>query len=341
MPERTDPMRSLMLRIVLISLLALGVTGLVLYVNGLLDPDKDGIPTHCDPEPDIYDGTVDADRDGWVNDYERMIGTDLTDPDQDKDGLRDGLDADDDRMSNWFERSVARRLDPTIYNGRYYLQLMSIPYSNVNETANREFWVEKERIEPDHYIIRYSVTFAEFRDLIANLSREVTGNDLVFLYLKTHGTGADDAGGEPTLCFADEKFPDQADRCGEVITYRDLRAYLDMVHAKYYAIVYSSCAMTDPVGVLAEGATNRTVIGVMGLNLGIPAEDLPILANITGNNYFSLEDLMIAIRDNQDDLTPTQRISDRDGIAERFFFGDYSKGEYRRSIARNQTEGMA
>ncbi|MDD1679829.1 MAG: hypothetical protein LUO93_11685 [Methanomicrobiales archaeon] len=322
-----------------LGLLSCVVIGAVLYVNGLLDPDKDGVPTWRDPQPEVYDGTVDADGDGWINDYEQMIGTDLADPDQDQDGLSDGGDADRDGMSNWFERNVATRLDPRVYNGRYYIQLMSIPFSNVNETQNRGFWVDRERIEPDHYLVRYSVTLATFRDIIANLSQEVTGNDLLFLYLKTHGNGAANAGGEPTLCFADENHPDQADRCGEVITYRELNAYLGELHPRYLAIVYSSCAGTDAVQVLSEGAENRTVIGVMGLTLGVPAMDLPLLARITGNNYFSLEDLTITIRENNEDTTSQPRIADPADIARRFYFGEYSKEEYRRTQLEIHHEG--
>jgi hypothetical protein len=333
-----NPLRSLVTTFVLIGLLAFVVVGAVLYVNGLLDPDKDGIPTWRDPQPGVYDGTVDADGDGWINDYERMIGTDLTDPDQDQDGLADGEDADGDGMSNWFERNVATRLDPTLYNGRYYIQLMSIPFSNVNETRNREFWVEEEGIEPAHYIVRYSVTLTEFRDIITSLSREVREDDLVFLYLKTHGNGAANVTGEPTLCFADERHPDQADRCGEVITYRQLNEYLGMLHPRYFAVVYSSCAGTDAVQVLSENTLNRTVIGVMGLTLGVPAMDLPVLSRISGNNYFSLEDLTIAVRENTEDTTPQQRISDAGDSARRFYFGEYTKEEYRRSRVESDEE---
>jgi hypothetical protein len=330
MPEK-DPLRTLLIPFIILGLLALTVVGAVLYVNGLLDPDKDGIPTWRDPQPNVYDGTVDADGDGWINDYERLIGTDLADPDQDQDGLPDGGDADGDGMSNWFERNVATRLDPTVSNGRYYIQLMSIPFSNVNETENREFWMEREGLDADHYLVHYSVTFTEFKSIITNLSHEVTENDLVFLYLKTHGNGAVNAGGEPTLCFADEEYPTEADRCGDVLTYRQLKGYLDTLHPRYLAIVYSSCAGTDAVQVLGERTKNRTVIGVMGLTLGIPAEDLPVLARITGNNYFSLEDLTIAVRENTEDNSPQQRIADPDDIARRFYFGEYTKEEFRMS----------
>jgi hypothetical protein len=338
MPEK-NPVRTLVVSFVLLGLIAVVVAGLVLYVNGLLDPDKDGIPTWRDPQPGVYNGTVDADGDGWINDYERMIGTDLADPDQDHDGLPDGGDADGDGMSNWFERNVATRLDPTVYNGRYYVQLMSIPFSTVNETENREFWVDREKIEPDHYIVQYSVTFTAFKNIITNLSQEVTENDLVFLYLKTHGNGATNAGGEPTLCFADEEHPEQADRCGEVITYRELNRYLEMLHPRYLAVVYSSCAGTDAVEVLSADDPHRVVIGVMGLTMGVPAMDLPLLSRIIGNNYFSLEDLTIAVRENTEDTIPQQRIADPNDIAQRFYFGEYTKEEYR--LSRGEMQGDA
>lgn len=326
---KEDPVHSLVVSFILLGLLAIGVTGVVIYVNGLLDPDKDGIPTWRDQEPGVYDGTVDADGDGWINNYERMIGTDLANPDQDQDGLSDGMDADGDGMSNWFERNVATHLDPPIYNGRYYVQIMSIPFSTVNETENRKFWIESEGVEPEHYIVQYSVTLTAFKGIITNLSQVVTENDLVFLYLKTHGNGAINAGGEPTLCFADENHPDQADRCGEVITYQELNRYLEILHPRYLAIVYSSCAGTDAVQVLSTGNPNRTVIGVMGLTLGVPTMDLPVLARITGDIYFSLEDLTIAVRENKEDTNPQERVADPGNIAQRFYFGEYTKEEYR------------
>jgi hypothetical protein len=330
MPQK-DPVRSLVASIVLLGLLSFVLVGVVLYVNGLLDPDKDGIPTWRDPQPGVYDGTVDGDGDGWINDYERMMGTNPLDPDQDRDGLPDGGDCDGDGMSNWFERNMATSLDPTVYNGRYYVQLMSVPFSNVNETDNREFWVEKEGLKPDHYIVQYSVTFTEFKGIITALSREVTENDLLFLYLKTHGNGAANAGGEPTLCFADEEHPAEADRCGEVITYRQLSEYLEMLHPRHLAIVYSSCAGTDAVQVLSGGAANRTVIGVMGLTLGVPSVDLPILARLTGDNYFSLQDLILAVRETTKNMTPQQWIADPGNMAGEFYFGEYSVEEYRLS----------
>ena len=324
-----NPIRSLVMTLVLLSLIALGITGIVLYVNGFLDPDKDGIPTYRDPQPNVYNGTVDADGDGWINNYERMIGTDLANPDQDEDGLLDGMDADGDGMSNWFERNVEDSFNPLVYNGRYYIQLMSIPSSTVNETNNREFWVGKERLEPEHYIVRYSVTLAQFKELIANLSVEVTQNDFVFLYLKTHGSTAKNANGEPILCFADEIYPDEPDRCGDVITYRELSTILDTLHPKYLTVMYSSCAGTDAVKILADGATPRVVIGVMGLNLGIPSEDLPTLSQVKGNNYFTLDDLLISIKENPADANPKERISDDHMIAQRYYFGEYLKEEYR------------
>jgi hypothetical protein len=337
MPEK-DPVRSLVISLVILSLLSLVLVGVVLYVNGLLDPDKDGIPTWRDPQPGVYDGTVDGDGDGWINNYERMIGTDPLDPDQDRDGLPDGGDEDGDGMSNWFERNIATSLDPTIYNGRYYLQLMSVPFSNVNETANRQFWMEKEGLEPDHYVVKYSVTFTEFKTILATLSQEVTENDLVFLYLKTHGNGAMNAGGEPTLCFADEEHPEEADRCGKVITYRQLNDYLAMLHPLHLAIVYSSCAGTDAVQILSGGAANRTVIGVMGLTLGAPSVDLPILARVTGDKYFSLQDLILAVRETPENITPQQRIADPGNKAGEFYFGEYSVEEYRLSRMDMHTE---
>jgi hypothetical protein len=332
MPDRKNPMRSLAMAMVLLSLLAVGVTGAVLYLNGLLDPDHDGIPTHRDPQPGVYDGTVDADGDGWINDYERLIGTDLADPDQDGDDLADGEDMDGDGMSNWFERNGATGLDPTVYNGRYYVQVMSLPFSNVNETAGREFWVGKEGLDPAHYMVRYSVTLSSFRDLMANLSREVTENDLVFLYLKTHGNQAENAGGEPVLCFADDQYPDQPDRCGEILTYRELNGILSTLRPRYFAIVYSSCAGTEAVEVLARGAINRTVIGVMGLNLGVPSEDLKTLVQSSTNPYFTLGDLTVAVRDATGDTSSGERIADQSDIAQSFYFGEYTKKEYLHSM---------
>jgi hypothetical protein len=338
MPEK-NPVRSLVASMVVISLLSLALIGVVLYVNGLLDPDKDGLPTWQDPQPGLYDGTVDGDGDGWVNDYERMMGNNPLDPDQDRDGLPDGADQDGDGMSNWFERNLVASFDPTVYNGRYYVQLMSVPFSNVNETENREFWVEKERLEPDHYIVQYSVTLTDFKEIITRLSREVTENDRVFLYLKTHGNGVENTGGEPTLCFADEDYPAEADRCGEVITYRQLNEYLGVLHPRYFAIVYSSCAETDAVQVLSQGNVNRTVIGIMGLTLGVPSVDLPVLARIPGDKYFSLNDLVIAIQESTKNMPPQQWIADPGNIAREFYFGEYSVEEYRQSRAEIHSEG--
>jgi hypothetical protein len=326
-----NPVRSLILSMVLLSLFALVVTGAVLYINGLLDPDRDGIPTWRDPEPAIFDGTVDGDGDGWINAYERMMGYDPLDPDQDRDGLPDGGDADRDGMSNWFERNLAASLDPTVYNGRYYLQLMSIPFSTVNETVNREFWVEDEKLEADHYIVEYSVTLTRFQEILVNLSQEVTENDFIFFYLRTHGNGVTNVGGEPTLCFADENHPYEADRCGEVITYRQLNEYLGVLRPRYLAVVYSSCAGTDAVQVLSAGDPNRAVIGVMGLTVGVPSVDLPLLARVTGDNYFSLNDLILAVKEQGKNMTPQQRIADPGDIAGQFYFGEYSVEEYRLS----------
>jgi hypothetical protein len=59
--------------------------------------------------------------------------------------------------------------------------------------------------------------------------------------------------------------------------------------------------------------------------------DLPLLSRITGNTYFSLEDLIIAVRENKEDTTPRQRIADQGDIARRFYFGEYTKEEYRMS----------
>ena len=309
-----------------LSVLAIVVTGGVVYVNGFLDPDNDGIPNWRDQEPGIYDGAVDADGDGWQNDYERLIGTDLSDPDQDEDGLADGEDEDGDGMANWWEQNVAR-LDPEVPNHRYYVQLMSTPLSNVNETANREFWVERERLDPERYIVRYSVTRVQFEGIMEQLALEVTNEDLVYLYLKTHGNGAGNTTGEPTLCFANESYPEQADKCGEILTYQELNRYLERISARYMAVVYSSCAGTDAVPLLTgEG---RVVVAVMGLNRGIPIEDLPDLATVTGNDYFSLEDLVIRVRENRNDTCdPNSRFADPQDIARRFYFGDYPKKAY-------------
>jgi hypothetical protein len=282
---------------------------------------------------------VDGDGDGWSNEYERMVGRDPLNPDQDRDGLPDGVDQDGDGMSNWFERNMATSLDPAIYNGRYYVQLMSIPVSNVNETENRRFWIEQEGLEPDHYIVEYSVTFTRFQEILTGLSQKVTEEDRVFLYLKTHGTTAATAGGEPTLCFADEEHPYEADRCGEVITYRQLNTYLEMLHPRILAIVYSSCAGTDAVPVLSQGDTHRIVIGVMGLTVGVPSVDLPILARLSGDPYFSVMDLVLAVQESTHNMTPQQQwIADPGDIAGEFYLGEHTIEEYRKSRAQTHLE---
>jgi hypothetical protein len=86
------------------------------------------------------------------------------------------------------------------------------------------------------------------------------------------------------------------------------------------------------VEVLARGAINRTVIGVMGLNLGVPSEDLKTLVQSSTNPYFTLGDLTVAVRDATGDTSSGERIADQSDIAQSFYFGEYTKKEYLHSM---------
>jgi hypothetical protein len=92
------------------------------------------------------------------------------------------------------------------------------------------------------------------------------------------------------------------------------------------------------VEVLSQGDTNRTIIGVMGLTLGVPSADLPVLARVPGDNYFSLNDLVIAVRESTGNSTSQQWISDPGEIAREFYFGEYSVQEYRREKTKEAAE---
>lgn len=308
-----------------VSVLALGAAVLFTLVENMQDPDGDGIPSGVDPEPFVFNGNLDTDEDGWTNGYERMMGSELTDPDEDSDGLPDGQDPDGDGMSSWFERNVAG-LDPLRPNQRYYVQLMSVPFSSVNETANREFWVEEEKIRPEQYIVEYSVTLKRFAQIVDTLSRQMTDEDLLYLYLRTHG---EKNGNESILCFANESAPDQADQCGKIITYRELNGYLDRIPCRAMVIVFTSCAGEEPVEVLSTGRCPRVVAGVMGLNAGIPSIDVEDAAgNATG--YFSAADLVHTIAaQSTGESDVEERILDANNVSTSFYYGEYPKVLYR------------
>lgn len=308
-----------------VSIIALLAAVLFTTVENMQDPDGDGIPTKDDPAPFVFNGNLDADGDGWTNGYERMMGTSLTDPDQDGDGLPDGQDADGDGMGNWFERNVAN-LDSLVPNHRYYVQLMSLPFSTVNETANREFWVEKERIWPEHYLVEYSVTLERFTQVVDTLSKDVTDQDLIYLYLRTHGKKE---GNESTLCFANESTPNQADQCGTIITYRELSRYLDRIPCRAMVIVYTSCAGEEAVQVLSEGRCPRMVASVMGLNAGIPSIDAPAGAG-NETRYFSAADLVRTIATQSPaECGVKERIADHANVSTSFYYGEYPTVLYR------------
>ena len=318
-------LKRFILLLITVALLGLVTAAVYQYVDGLRDPDHDGIPTYKDPHPYQYDGNIDSDGDGWTNHYEQLAGTDLADPDQDHDGLLDGADADGDGMSNWFERNVAG-LDPLVPNERYYVQVMATPNSTVNETLNREFWITDEKIKPENYIVQYNTTLPEFLAIIDNLSHRVTANDFVYLYLRTHGGTTNGTADEPVLCFANETYPSEYDKCGALITYRELNGYLNRITSKAMAVVYSSCAENAAVAVLAESPRPRIVIATMDALAGIPSEDARTTSNSTSHGYFSVMDVIDAIRRDPNNKFPlAERISDESNIAGSFYFGDYPK----------------
>lgn len=297
--------------------------GICLYpilagIDLLRDPDHDGLPSFCDPRPLEFDDALDSDSDGWTNGYERLIGTVLTDPDQDNDGLRDGGDADGDGMSNWFERNIGG-LDPQVKNERFYVQLSSFPLSSSDEEWSRRYWLDYQGIEEEDYIVRYSVTYEEFIAVIHELETRATEESLIFFYLKTHGTASDAT--EPSLCFANATYPSRADICGTFISYRELDSLLDRIPCRRMMVAYSSCAGDAALDALREGRCPRVTLSLMGSPVSTPADHAREVAVRNPQGYYSTADLIDLLnRSTGEGGGPAFRDPQR--IAASFYFGD-------------------
>lgn len=310
---------------IIVLLAALALLGFLLHLllQGIVmlrDPDHDGLPTLLDPHPEEFDGELDSDGDGWSNGYERTAGRDLRDPDEDRDGLRDGEDPDGDGMSSWFEREIAG-LDPNIPNHRFYVQLMSVPFYRTDEEWNRRYWLEHQGIRENDFIVRYSVTEQEFLGVVEDLSRRADRESIVYLFLLTHGR-ADDGAGEPVLCFANESDPSRADLCGETITYRELDALLDTIPCRRMAIAYSSCAGKSALAALEEGQCPRVVIAAMGTRIGIPSETAIEAALKRPGGYHNVQEMLLAPGEPAGNATGGAAVLDPYRIADSFYFGD-------------------
>ncbi len=300
--------------------------------DGLNDNEEINI-VHTDPK------NPDTDRDGYSDLKDKHP---LNPDDVDHDGLLDGMDADNDGMSNWFERNIAG-LDPLTPNDRYVMLSTegygagNIALQNIHKYVTESHISNKTIINlkgdwgypiqeiPKKYSYIDNLTFTVFEHGANQIAENSDEHDLVYVML--HGSGLP----------GDFYFQPY----GEGTPYEEIDNLLDKINAKAMIVTIDACHSGSAIPHLKDGPCPRIVMTQCRVNQSAGNARLAEyffegldneIADKDGNNYVSVKEAFEYakrkimsewfIKDN--DYKPSEpQISDPDNIASKLYLGEH------------------